>query len=790
MAKIPLGDQGFRFAGVAPQVSAPSGAFGGLQAQALQGLGQQVMSTGQQIQRQQEELDRAKSATALANLNNDLNDIHVETDRGVMDGSIGADDAESTFKLRADEAFKARTTGLPKSSQQAMNGAFIQQYGRLNRGVQDTVLKRKQSETRVELDQFGEAAQRQAMSDLPGAIEKYSAVADVIGPNAGLNPQQVAAYKQNFKENATYTFGSNMLMGAAKKGDLGAVDAAIGWLDSDDANVMSPDKRSKLQTSAIGYRNGILAANQRATDKAERERLAREDAGTNVFNKAYDQWSRGQFFDVNFISEASAVVAGTASEAPLRALFESQAQVAGFASQSLPQQRADLERQRAAGATRGVGTNPVALGVYDQQSKINAGLEAAAKENPWKAAQGAGALADAPEISVNNIQDAQRIVGQRMANIGQVERWTGYKISPFQPAEAQEVGKLIRTLPPDQAATALGSFGDMIGDPDRLTAFANQIGDKDKVLATAMAYANTKTTFGRQTSELILRGERALKDGTAKVDAAKETGWRADIAKTIGDATLNQTVRQQWIDSAFLVQAAIYSEGGGTDIQRAVRLATGGIKDQADKTKIPLPYGMNEDTFDQRVKNLQAGDFAKQISDGNVYSGATAIPIEQFVKQLPKASLIHAGPGRYTVRAGNGFMTNAAGQRITIDLNPSRPVASPPNGAQGQPNSFIAVPNPSGILEQGNLDLTKRPQVKNKDGSVSTVRSMSVTFDDGTYLLPTVIGDKVVSEKEAITHFKKTGEHLGKFKTDADADKYAEQLHVQQERMYAPKGGR
>ena len=686
MARIPLGDQGFRVAGAAPQVQAPSAAFGGLQAQALQQVGQQVSATGQQIQRQQEELDRAKSATALANLGNDLNDIGAETDRGIADGSISTADAPTVFKERSDEAFKARTEGLSKSNQSALQAAYIQQSGRLRRGIDDSILKRTQSETRATLDQYGEAAQRQAMTDLPGAIERNSAVVDMIGPNAGMNPQQIEAYKQQFKEGAAYNFGNAMLTGAAKRGDLAAVDSAIGWLDSEDANMMSPDRRSKLQTQAIGYRNGILAANQRQADKAERERLAREDAGTNVFNKAYDQWSRGQFFDVNFIAEASAVAAGTASEAPLRALFESQAQVAGFASKPLPEQRADLERQRAAGATRSVGTNPVALGVYDQQSKINGNLESAAKENPWKAAQGAGALADAPEISVNNIHDAQRIVGQRMANIGQVERWTGYKISPFQPAEAQEIGKLIRTLPPDQAATALGSFGDMIGDPDRLTAFAKQISDKDGVLGTAMAYANTKTTFGRQTSELLLRGDRALKDGTAKVDSAKETGWRAEIAKTIGDATLNQTVRQQWIDSAFLVQAAIYAEGGGTDIKRAVNLATGGIKDQNDKTKIPLPYGMNENTFDQRIKTLQAGDFGAQISDGNVYSGKTAIPIDQFVKQLPKASLIHAGPSRYTIRAGNGFVTNAAGQRITIDLNPSRPVASPPNGAQGQPS--------------------------------------------------------------------------------------------------------
>ena len=49
------------------------------------------------------------------------------------------------------------------------------------------------------------------------------------------------------------------------------------------------------------------------------------------------------------------------------------------------------------------------------------------------------------------------------------------------------------------------------------------------------------------------------------------------------------------------------------------------------------------------------------------------------------ASLVHAGQGRYAIRAGQGFVTNSAGQRITLDLNPQRPNATPPNGAQGQP---------------------------------------------------------------------------------------------------------
>lgn len=88
-------------------------------------------------------------------------------------------------------------------------------------------------------------------------------------------------------------------------------------------------------------------------------------------------------------------------------------------------------------------------------------------------------------------------------------------------------------------------------------------------------------------------------------------------------------------------------------------------------------------------------------------------------------------------------------------------------------------------IDKGNLPLGIRYKVKNQDGSISTVRTISIGTDDGEVLIPTVINNKVVSNDEAIRHFEKTGENFGTFRNVADADAYAEWLHNQHARQLA-----
>lgn len=84
---------------------------------------------------------------------------------------------------------------------------------------------------------------------------------------------------------------------------------------------------------------------------------------------------------------------------------------------------------------------------------------------------------------------------------------------------------------------------------------------------------------------------------------------------------------------------------------------------------------------------------------------------------------------------------------------------------------------PSKPIVAGNLPLEVTQKVNNPDGSVSTVRTISVGIDGKEVLIPTVVDGKVVSDIEAVDHYRVTGENFGTFNTTEEADAYGEWLH-------------
>lgn len=135
---------------------------------------------------------------------------------------------------------------------------------------------------------------------------------------------------------------------------------------------------------------------------------------------------------------------------------------------------------------------------------------------------------------------------------------------------------------------------------------------------------------------------------------------------------------------------------------------------------------------------------------------------------------MHIGFGKAAVWGAGGKGANAPSWLRTA-------YASEPTAG-----TTMADAAPKGLVSPGNIDLTKRPVVKNDDGTISTVRSMSFEENGKEILVPTVSPDgRLLSQADAIDLYHKTGQHLGVFDNASDATSYAQSLHAQQEKLYA-----
>ena len=104
-----------------------------------------------------------------------------------------------------------------------------------------------------------------------------------------------------------------------------------------------------------------------------------------------------------------------------------------------------------------------------------------------------------------------------------------------------------------------------------------------------------------------------------------------------------------------------------------------------------------------------------------------------------------------------------------------------PGGRRPEPHDLSNAP---GLLVKGNIDPYNRKVEHRPDGSIATVASFSFNEDGKEVLIPSVIDGKTVSQEEAIAHYHRTGEHLGKFDTPEHADDYAQKFHENQEAIY------
>jgi hypothetical protein len=665
-----LGNQVVR----APQGGIAVATDGGI-GSAVQGVAHAVLGGAVNVldieKQKADQQQRANTALTLVQTQNALQDAHQETVRGLSDGSLDPTSAATSFSDAAAKIKSKAMQSVPAEVQTTLDAELTGTTGSLDRSLRGAILKRNESDTGSTISQFGDAVLKNvSTTGAKWAADKFATMVDFSGGAAGWSPELQAAHKTAFEQKATLGYFNETAANLHAAGDLDGITKALADVQGEGGKALMPDQRAQVENHLVGLRSSLEAQQARADDAAERARVARENAAADQFNAARGIVEKGQYLDAPTIAALSSATAGTTLQKQTGVLLEQQASSAGFAAMSAPQRDAQLTKYATEAANPSVGTSPVGTASLAGLQKIDSGIRDAYKDNPWKAAVTYGVTDSMPPLDLSDPGGLLVSLATRMQKAPMVEAWGGAKVSPFQPEEAAAMKQMVGSLPPAQQAATLSTIGQVVRDPQRIAAIAKQLGDKGGgegnlgPLGLGMLYAGDQTNDGKVVAEQIAIGARMKTDKTSQADTSKASSWRGQIATAIGDAFSSENQRKAAVDAGELIMIA-----NGGDIGPAVLAATGGIATHGQQdAKIPLPRGMDSNTFEKRVSSIQPADLASQLPDGQVLVGRTAVPVASFISSLPDATLVDAGQGRYAVKAGNSYVTNTAGQRVILGI--------------------------------------------------------------------------------------------------------------------------
>lgn len=229
--------------------------------------------------------------------------------------------------------------------------------------------------------------------------------------------------------------------------------------------------------------------------------------------------------------------------------------------------------------------------------------------------------------------------------------------------EADQFGNYLRGLQAVDKARVLGQVASSVG-PVGMQSISAQLKDKDSTLAIAGALASRQTTAGNSAARLYLEGKEALAEKRAKIDAAAETGIKAQIFSKLDGAYLSPLARDAAADASLGIYAKLKSEGSD-DLDRALRLATGGLMD-FNGARIAKPYGWDDARFSDALRTTVPASVA--ASGGEYLAGGQKIAAKDLARMLPGARLQTFGDGSYLVRAGSDIVRQADGRPFILTV--------------------------------------------------------------------------------------------------------------------------
>lgn len=674
MATIPLGNAGRATPGRAPVVQIQeAGTASGRAVQQLGNAGVQagIQFAADQTRLEQDELRRqqatseaaarAKDALQLQQTEDKLTDLHDEIGAGVLQGSIPKADADKVWRERSQKVTADALPGFRDTTRELVQPRLAGAADRLGNTLRRTVEKKDRQDVTADMTTRLERLSRDYQTDPQRAETEAMALLDTLGPFSTLTSDQVARARQGWKEQAQYTTAFEAVSrGRNDRKALATAETVIGKMADID-----PQRKAQLLDRVQNYRMHFAQQDEQATQRAARQAEASMRRAQAEFQTFQGMADKGTVLAPEYIDRVMQATAGTPYQAGIRALAQAARDNGGLAAQPVPAQRATLTQIDALIAQQ--GRTPELDKRREQVERVLQGSEADLTKDALRAGLQRGVITDLQPLQMTGgLQGVAQQLTARVQQAQQVERWAGRSVSPVTVEEAQQLGGMLRTLAPAERGNAVALLSQTM--PARQAqALAKQMDAQDKPLALALAVGAQRTTQGRTTAELILRGAQVLKDRGVKEEQGAEFGLRAQLAKAVGEA-VPAAARDDVLASARFIYLAKQGEGEGISYEGAVRLAIGGDIVEHNGRRLQVPAGVN---LSERLQRYPRAAIEAQAPGATVYlERGRPMGVPEFLSALPSAQLEPSGQGRYMVRSGGSLVLNADRQPIIIEVAP------------------------------------------------------------------------------------------------------------------------
>lgn len=674
--KIPVGNFGYSIAQPAQRPRLSAGEFDN-GSEALAQVGRSITNAGlgamdalnkqaEEQKRQDQALAKAKAANAILDHETEVSAITEDIKTRLADGRLKHTDAPKEYQTRISQIQRQTIDGIDPVTQEnfdrGLKRAEFSGEKTLNGAITGARTAEFKSQADGLLDKIGKKA------SLPGAnVEQLNAYLDTPDAEAMGRQAYGAAWDKKKQEWKDGNWNASLTQQAmAARNDLKAIDGLMQRITAGDmSDKLDSDKRNTLVAKLDGYKTSLIQRQEAAAQRAERaaeRHLRQAEAEFNTFQSMSD---KGLMVAPEYIDRVLQKTSGTPYQQGVTALVKAARENGGIASQPIARQQATLDQIDAQIAKQ--GRTPELDKRREQIAKVLQQSQSDLRENGLRAGLERGVIDQMAPIDVSTPEAFAASIGKRLEQAQTVGLWSGSNVSPLDAREAESVRNMLEALPAKQRSQAIATVAASVG-PKPAAAIALQLDKQSKPLALAFATATQQTTAGRYTSELILKGDQAIKDGAVAKDDKKVTGWKATIAQEVEGAFGNEQASQAVKEAAYYITAGIAQENGGSvgtsDIKRAVRLAVGGDIIERNGKKLPIPGGMDAGEFDQRLKTS-----AKSVSKlGVVRVAGVEMKADEFAAAIPGQELEPVGLGRYAVIVKGRSVTDSSGNRVIIEV--------------------------------------------------------------------------------------------------------------------------